>query len=124
MNVVDSSGWLAYFADDANAGFFAPAIENAVELVVPAISIYEVFKRVLQVRGENEALQIVAVMSQGTVVELDLTIALDAAKLSVALNLPMADGIILSTAYAYKATLWTQDAHFEGLAGVQYIAAR
>ncbi len=52
MNVVDSSGWLEYFADARNADFFAAAIENTAELVVPSISIYEVFKRVLQQRDE------------------------------------------------------------------------
>jgi len=86
MNVVDSSGWLEYFADGLNADFFAPAVENVAELVVPSISIYEVFKRVLQQRDESDALQAVAVMQQGTVVDLDAAIALNAAKLSVGLT--------------------------------------
>ena len=79
MNVVDSSGWLEYFADGANADFFAPALENTADLVVPTISIYEVFKRVLQQRDEGDALLAVAVMQQGTVVDLDTAIALSAA---------------------------------------------
>ena len=121
MNVVDSSGWLEYFADEASADFFAEAIENIEELLVPAISIYEVFKRVYQQRGEGDALQSVAMMEQGQVVELDRTLALSAAKISIDLKIPMADSIILATARSYKATLWTQDVDFKGMEGVQYI---
>jgi len=120
MNVVDSSGWLEYFADDPNADFFAPAIENLDELIVPTLSIYEVFKRVHQQRGEGDALQAVAMMEQGQVIELDTTIALSGAKISLDLKLPMADSLILATARAYNATLWTQDADFEKIDGVQY----
>jgi len=121
MNVVDSSGWLEYFADAPNADFFAPAIENVSELIVPSISIYEVFKRVLQQRSEDDALLAIVTMQQGQVVNLDSRIALSAAKTSVELRLPMADSIILATARAYNATLWTQDSDFEGIEGVQYI---
>jgi len=121
MNVVDSSGWLEYFADGANADFFAEAIENIEELIVPVISIYEVFKRVYQQRGEGDALQSVAMMEQGKVVELDTTLALSAAKISLDLRIPMADSIILATARSYDATLWTQDVDFKGAAGVEYI---
>jgi predicted nucleic acid-binding protein len=121
MNVVDSSGWLEYFADGPNADFFAPAIQDTDQLVVPTISVYEVFKRVLQQRGEGEALQAIAVLAQGQVAELDTTLALNAAKLSVDRKLPMADSIMLATAQAHDATLWTQDADFENVAGVKYI---
>ena len=122
MNVVDSSGWLEYFADGPNADFFAPAIENTPELLVPSISLYEVFKRVLQQRGEGDALQAVAVMMQGKVVDLDADLALAASKLSVELRLPMADSVMLATAFAHEATLWTQEVDFQGIQGVQYIA--
>ena len=121
MNVVDSSGWLEYFADGSNADFFSAAIESTAELIVPTISIYEVFKRVLQQRDESDALEAVAVMQQGQVVELDAAIALSAAKVSATLKLPMADSIMLTTARMHDATLWTQDADFEGMEGVQYI---
>jgi predicted nucleic acid-binding protein len=124
MNVVDSSGWLEYFADAANAEFFAPTIENTEELIVPAISLFEVFKRVLQQRGEDHALQASAAMQQGRVVDLDATLALEAARLSATLKLPMADSIILATARAHGAVLWTQDADFRDLTDVQYVAAR
>lgn len=123
MNVVDSSGWLEYLADGPNADFFAPAIEDTASLVVPTISVYEVFKRVLQQQGEGSALQAAAVMMQGQVIELSEKLALDAAKVSADLKLPMADSIMLATARAYRAVLWTQDADFEGIAGVQYIKA-
>jgi predicted nucleic acid-binding protein len=124
MNVVDSSGWLEYFADGPNADFFAQAIEAVTDLVVPTLSLYEVFKRVLQQRGEGDALQAVAVMIQGNVIDLDMDLALSAAKVSMELKLPMADSVMLATAQAHGATLWTQDADFEEIAGVQYVAKR
>jgi len=121
MNVVDSSGWLEYFAEGPNADFFASAIEAKRELLVPVISVYEVFKRVLQQKGEDAALQAIAQMMQGQVIDLDTTSALQAAKSSVELKLPMADSMILTTARAYEAVVWTQDEHFEGLDDVRYI---
>lgn len=122
MNVVDSSGWLEYFADGRNAAFFAPAIEATAELVVPTLSLYEVFRRLLQQRGEAPALQAVAVMHQGKVVELDASLALRAARLGLELRLPLADSVMLATAQAFDAALWTQDEDFEGREGVRYVA--
>ncbi len=122
MNVVDSSGWLEYFAAAPNAEFFAAAIEATDELVVPTVSVYEVFKRVLQQRGEGDALQAVALMQQGAVVELSAPLALEAARTSVALGLPLADSIILATARSFGAILWTQDADFASIDGVRYVA--
>jgi len=124
MNVVDSSGWLEYLADGPNAGFFAKAIESSHDLVVPTLSVYEVFKRVLQQRGEGDALQVAAVMHQGLVVDLSAALALQAARLSLELRLPLADSVMLATARAYDATLWTQDADFERVAGVRYLASK
>jgi len=123
MNIVDSSGWLEYFAAGPNAAFFSAAIENMKELIIPAISIYEVFKRVVQQRSENEALQVVGQMQQGQVVDLDPSIAISAARLSIKHGIPMADSVMLATARNYKAILWTQDAHFEGLTDVRYVKA-
>ena len=122
MNVVDSSGWLEYFSDGQNANFFAKAIENTAELIVPSISLSEVFKRMLQQRSEGPALQAVAVMMQGEVIDLDSTLALSAAKISTELQIPMADSIMLATARMHEATLWTQDADFENVEGVKYIS--
>jgi predicted nucleic acid-binding protein len=124
MNVVDSSGWLEYFADGPNAGFFAPTIQKLDELIVPTVSIYEVFKRVIQQKDESLALRAVALMEQGKVVELDASIALRAAKLSLELKLPMADSLMLATAHAFGAVLWTQDSDFENMEGVRYIRAK
>jgi len=120
MNVVDSSAWLEYFANGPNASFFAKPIEQVDKLVVPSLSMFEVFKRVLQQRDENDALQAVAVMQQGSVVDLDASLALSAARLSVEAKLPLADSVILATAREYDAVLWTQDADFKGLEKVQY----
>lgn len=121
MNVMDSSGWVEYFADGPNADFFAPTIENIAGLVVPTIRIYEVFKRVVQQRDVGKALQAVAVMQQGTVVDLDSAIALNAARLSLELLIPMADSVRLATARAHNAVLWTQDGDFRDVEGVQYV---
>ena len=122
MNLVDSSGWLEYLADGPNAEFFAPPIEDTRSLIVPTISVLEVFKRVLQPRTENEALRAVALMRQGKVVDLDADLALSAAKLGREHGLPLADSVILATARKFDATIWTQDSDFENLKGVRYIA--
>lgn len=122
MNLVDSSGWLEYLADGPNAEFFAPPIEDTGRLIVPTISVLEVFKRVLQQRSENEALRAVALMRQGKVVDLDADLALSAAKLGREHGLPLADSVILATARKFGATVWTQDSDFEDLEGVRYIA--
>jgi predicted nucleic acid-binding protein len=122
LNVVDSSGWLEFFADGANAGFFAKAITDTGRLIVPTISLLEVFKRVLPQRGEDVALHAVAHMRQGSVVALDTDIALDASHLGVTHKLPLADSVMLATARRHGAVLWTQDADFEGIDGVRYIS--
>jgi predicted nucleic acid-binding protein len=120
MNLVDSSGWLEYFADGRNARFFAPALEDTEKLIVSTINIYEVFKRILQQRGEDAALKAVALMHQGGVVDVTSPIAMDAVKLSTDLKLPMADSLILATARSCGAILWTQDAHFDGLPNIRF----
>ncbi|MBZ0091461.1 MAG: PIN domain-containing protein [Burkholderiales bacterium] len=120
MNVVDSSAWLEYFADGSNAAHFSAAIENTAELIVPVISLFEVFKRVLQQRTEGDALKAIALMQQGRVIELDAPLSLSAANLSCKLKLPMADSLILATARMHTATLWTQDADFAAIPGVRY----
>jgi len=121
MNIIDSSGWLEYFAEGGNAEFFAPAIEDTKNLLVPVICMYEVFKKLLQQSGLNEAQVHISDMKQGKIVEIDESLALSAAKLSAELKLPMADSLILATARANNATLWTQDEHFKDLDGVKYI---
>jgi predicted nucleic acid-binding protein len=124
VNVVDSSGWLEYFADGPNADFFAVPIEASAPVFVPTVSLYEVFKRVLQDRNESDALQAIALMQQRTVIELSAPLALRAARISLEERLPMADSIMLATARVYEATLWSQDSDFEKVAGVEYIAKR
>lgn len=120
MNVIDSSGWLEYFISGENASFFASAIEDVENIVVPTVSIYEVFKRTLIEKGRTDALEAVAIMYDGMVVDLDREIALIAANLSFELKLPMADSIILATARVHDAILWTQDEHFKDIEGVRY----
>ena len=120
MNVVDSSGWLEYIAGGKNADFFAPPIEDLPNLIVPTLCLFEVFKRILQQRNEDDALRVIATMHQGRVVDLDSPIALRAAQLSVAQKLPMADSVILATTLSLDAVLWTQDSDFKSIDGVRY----
>jgi len=122
MNVVDSSAWLEYFADGPNAAAFARAIESPTTLLVPTLSLFEVFKRVCQQVGEEEGLKKVALMEQARVVDLDRATALEAARLSLQHGIAMADSVMLATARRHKATLWTQDADFAGLGDVRYLA--
>lgn len=122
MNVVDSSAWLEYFGDGPNAGEFADAIADTERLVVPSITLFEVFKRIRLQRDLGAALYAVAQMQRGRVVDLDANLAVAAAELSAESGLPMADSIILATARAEDATLWTQDADFEWLEDVEYRA--
>ncbi len=121
MNVVDSCGWLEYFSDGPNAGFFAPAIENTAKLLVPTLTLFEVFQRILQQRTEADALRAIALIRQGQLIDLSDAVALGAARLSFDLKLPLADSIILFSARMHDAKLWTQDAHFEGISGVSFV---
>lgn len=120
MNLLDSSGWLEYFTDGRNADKYLEPLETLEDLIVPTICLYEVFKVVLRERDEDSAIQAIAVMKQGKIIELSQDIALQAAKTSLDFKLPMADSIILATAAKYEATIWTQDAHFKGKPFVTY----
>ncbi len=120
MNVVDSSGWLEYFADGPNAPFFEPPILDLKNLVVPTLSLFEVSKRIMQQKNETPALQAIAAMQQGNVVDLNATLALDAARLSLELRIPMTDSIMLATSRSFDAVLWTQDSDFKDLDDVKY----
>lgn len=122
MNLVDSSGWLEYFAGSDNANFFATSIEDTENLVVSTINIYEVFKRILSQRDEHSALQAVAIMEQGHAIDLTSEISLSAAQISNEHKIPIADSMIYATARTSNATLWTQDIDFQGLENVKYHA--
>jgi predicted nucleic acid-binding protein len=124
VNLVDSSAWLEYFADGPNAAFFAEAIERSSELIVPTIVVFEVYKRIGQQREPHAALQAVAILRAGRIVDLSLTLAMAAATISYSEKLPMADSIILATARAENALIWTQDADFERIDGVKFRAKR
>ena len=100
---------------------FSAPLEDTGNLIVPTICIYEVFKAVLRQRGEDAALETVALMKQGTTINLTDDLALQAAKISLEYKIPMADRIILATARAHEAVLWTQDQDFEGMTGVNYL---
>ena len=122
LHLIDSSGWVEYFADGPNARHFAEPLSDHGRLVVPTISLYEVFRVVLRERGEDDALRAAALMGRGREIPLSPSLALEAARLAHERRLGMADSIILATARHTGATLWTQDADFEGVAGVRYFA--
>jgi predicted nucleic acid-binding protein len=112
-HLIDSSGWLEYLTDGANSDFFAGPIHDAENLVTPTLCLYEIFKWTL--------LKLGGIVSEGELIDLNPQLAIEAAQISTELKLAMADSIILATARAYNATLWTQDAHFKDLDGVRYI---
>lgn len=122
MNLLDSSAWLAYFADEPTASFFAPAIEDDELLIVPTVCLYEVFKVILRQRGEDEAFLAVAAMQRGVVVDLTPEVALEAAAVGIEEGLAFADSVIYAVAKRSGAILWTQDVHFAGKPGVQFAA--
>ncbi len=120
-HVLDSSGWLEYFVNGANARIFAAPAQDVQNLIVPTTCLYEVFKRVLITFGEDDALDTIGQMSLGKIVDLDRNTAIHAARLSTEFKLAMADSMILATAQLHNATLWTQDEHFKDLDGVKYV---
>ena len=120
MNVVDSSAWLSYFSDDRNAGTFARPIEAVETLLVPSITLTEVFKSIMRQRGEDLAVEAIAHMEQGKVVALDGALAIDAAVYGLKYKLPLADSVIYATAKKFSAVVWTQDADFKALSDVKY----
>jgi predicted nucleic acid-binding protein len=124
LNLLDSSGWLEIFGGGANAAQFALIARSGPQLIVPAICLLEVYKRVLQVAGEDEARIAVVHMRAGSVVALDDTLAIEAATVSHQHKLSLADSVIYATAQRHSATLWTQDEHFQRLPGVKFFKKR
>jgi predicted nucleic acid-binding protein len=124
MNLLDSSCWLEYFADGPNAQVFRKPIEDTQNLLVPTTAVLEVFKRTLQQRDEEASLRAIAQMEQGGIVDPDSPIALSAARIGCERKPPLADSVILATALAHDATLWTQDSRFESMEKVRYLPGR
>lgn len=120
MNVLDSSGWIELFREGPNADFFQPIAQQKTELIVPTIVIYEVYRQALVQYDEAHANAFAGAMVAGQVVDLDANLATSAATLAHEHKLAMADAIILATAQRFDATVWTQDADFESIPGVQY----
>ena len=121
MNVADSSAWIEFLIDGPNAGHFAPILNDRAALIVPTITVYEIYRWMERERSVDHADAAVAVMTESLIVDLDIDLAIDAADLAAEHRLAMADSIILATAQRYEATLWTQDADFEGLLNVRYL---
>lgn len=120
MIVVDSSGWLEYFTDGPLADKYYPHLKKPEKILVPAVVLYEVYKKVAQEKGEEIALQIAAQMGKSEVVPIDHSIVLLAADVSIRYHLPMADAMVYATALSRKAHVVTSDNHFESLPDVIY----
>ena len=116
--VLDSSCWLEFFGRTDRLELFRAPILAVDKLFVPVVTIYEVYKKIRRELGEDAATEAAALMQCGNIVELTLPLALSAATN----GLPFADSLIYAAAQAAGATLWTQDAHFDGLSGVRYFA--
>ena len=123
-SVVDSCGWLEYFGDGPNAGFFAGPLENTAQLLVPALCIYEVCKRVLVLHGDAAAREAHAIMRKGAMVQLDADGLFAAAVASARYGLAMGDAIIWQTAQSHNAYLYTQDAALKDLTNVRFVATQ
>lgn len=123
MNVVDSSDWLSYFANDDNAAEFSEPIENLDDLLVLSITIAEAFKNVLRQPGEDAAF-IVTAHEAGKSDSLGCDARKDAAKFGVHHKLPLTNSIIFATAQKYAAIHWTQDKDYDGLENVRFIATK
>ena len=124
MILIDSSGWIEYFADGPLAESYAAFIEkaDAEKTVTPTIVIYEVYRRIKSTKGEQKALEAYTQMSRTNIVELTSPLSLKAADISMNLNLGMADSIIVATAKAYNAEIVTSDEHLKSIKGVKFIS--
>jgi predicted nucleic acid-binding protein len=98
----------------------APVIENPSELIVPTITLYEVYKKLLAEKGEIYALDVVSYMQTGTVIELNTGLSLSAAQISREHKLPMADSIIYATSLHYSAVIFSCDKHFKDISNIRY----
>lgn len=120
VNVVDASGWLEYFTDGPDAAFFAQTLQEVEELVVPTITILDVFRHVYRHGDEGDALQAAAAMQQGKVVDLDTTAVLSAGRLSVRHDLSPSAGVVLAAARQHEGRVWTLEDELRSVEGVQY----
>ncbi|HXW04706.1 MAG TPA: type II toxin-antitoxin system VapC family toxin [Vicinamibacterales bacterium] len=115
MILVDSSGWIEYLAGRPNADRFASYIEGREPLLVCAIEIYEVYRVLRRDIGEERAVEAVSALHRATVVPVDESLALEAADVSLAHGLAMADSLVYAAARRFGARLVTGDTDFESL---------
>ncbi len=122
MNIVDASGWIEYFTDGPDAAFVAQTLQETDQLLVPALTILEVFEHVCRGHGEGAALQAAAAMQQGQVIDLDTPCALDAGRIAVEHGVSSSAGALLATARHHQATVWSLDERIRHVEGVRYRA--
>jgi toxin FitB len=122
MNIVDSCGWLAYIADEANADFFAPVLQNEEHLLLPPIITFEVTRRLHAQQRQPAIAVLLDVMQRLKPAHLTIAQMAEAAASSQRYKLHMADAIIWQTAQAHGATLYTQDAALKDLPNVKFQA--
>ena len=103
---------------------FLSSLSDPTLFNVPTVTIYEVFEVILRESTENDALQAIVAMQKGTVVDLDVSLAIAASKLSWNHKLPMADSIALATAKEFGAILWIQDSDSKNIRNVKYFSGK
>jgi len=121
VNVIDSSAWLGYFAGELCAEAVAVPLREWDDVLVPSIVLTEVFKIAARQRGTRAAVRAIVQMRRGRVIPLDESLAIEAAQCGLEFKLPLADSVIYATARHFDALLWTRDADFRGLAGVEFL---
>ena len=119
-DILDSSAWLECLEDGPNTIHFGPILLKLPDLIVPSIVLTEVRKVTLKQRTVAKADEVTQSMRSGIVIPIDEAIAIAAADLFIKHKLPLADSLIYAVTLAHNATLWTQDADFEGLPHVRY----
>lgn len=121
MIVVDSYGWIGYFADGPLSDKYQKYITNPEDILTPVIVVYEVYKKVKRERGEKAALVVLAHINQTNIVPLDETLAVKAADVALEFKLPMADAIVYATAIVKNCKVATSDPHFKKLPHVIFV---
>jgi toxin FitB len=120
---IDSAGWIERFTKGSKAPQYKQVIESTKpkEIVTSVVVLYEVYKKIKKLKGEEEALLAIAALSQTTIVSIDQTISLEAADYSLEHNLHFSDALIYATARHWKAKLYTSDDDLRQLKEVCYI---
>lgn len=123
MISLDSYGWIERFTNGPKAERYNQIIERTRpdEVITSVVVLYEAYKKVKKIKGEEMALEAAAALSQTTIVPINQTLSLEAADYSIQHDLHFADALIYATARQLSAELYTSDQHLKGLKGVTLV---